>query len=214
MLLVALHKTADAASFRQTNEVSHVLDPVRPRLHDGELEGHQTGLPRRLLQPYRSVGTAATQQRSLMENNGGEIEDRRLPWGPNGTRRATGASNGVKYGVSDEELCGARVEVLRVVHRSPSGGACTRQVHADNTRGASGGRARAHLLFGSACGPTAVRRALHGHTHTTLPACGRTRLGPATRARFPEAAADAETAIAGCGSRCGQPNLVTTSPLN
>ena len=147
-----------------------------------------------------------------MENNGGEIEDRRLPWGPNGTRRATGASNGVEYGVSDEELCGARVEVLRVVHRSPSGGACTRQVHADNTRGASGGRARAHLLFGSACGPTAVRRALHGHTHTTLPACGRTRLGPATRARFPEAAADAETAIAGCGSRCGQPNLVTTFP--
>ena len=146
-----------------------------------------------------------------MENNGREIEDRRLPWGPNGTRRATGASNGVEYGVSDEELCGARVEVLRVVHRSPSGGACTRQVHADNTRGASGGRARAHLLLGSACGPTAVRRALHGHTHTTLPACGRTRLGSATRARFPEAAADAETAIAGCGSRCGQPNLVTTT---
>ena len=113
-----------------------------------------------------------------MENNGGEIEDRRLPWGPNGTRRATGASNGVDYGVSDDELCGARVEVLRVVHRSPSGGACTRQVHADNTRGASGGRARAHLLLGSACGPTAVRWALHGHTHTTLPACGRTRLGP------------------------------------
>ena len=147
-----------------------------------------------------------------MENNGREIKDRRLPWGPNGTRRATGASNGVEYGVSDEELCGARVEVLRVVHRSPSGGACTRQVHADNTRGASGGRARAHLLLGSACGPTAVWRALHGHVHTTLPACGRTRLGPATRARFPEAAADAETAIAGCGSRCGQPNLVTTFP--
>ena len=116
-----------------------------------------------------------------------------------GRSRATGASDGVEYDVSDDVHYGACVEVLQVVRRSPSGGAFTRQVHADTPLRCAGRACASHLLLGSARAPTALRRILHGHIHTPLPACGRTRLGPATRARPPEAAADAETAIVGCG---------------
>ena len=116
-----------------------------------------------------------------------------------GRSRATGASDGVEYGVSDDVQYGACVEVLQVVRRSPSGGAFTRQVHADTPLRCARRACASHLLLGSARAPTALRRILHGHIHTPLPACGRTRLGPATRARPPEAAADAETAIVGCG---------------
>ena len=101
--------------------------------------------------------------------------------------------------MSDDVQYGACVEVLQVVRRSPSGGAFTRQVHADTPLRCARRACASHLLLGSARAPTALRRILHGHIHTPLPACGRTRLGPATRARSPEAAADAETAIVGCG---------------